>query len=154
MRTIAMALCLLLTGCNRQRVIKVEMTWECAPDQYKSWAPDAQPVRFKYVADPQYEEVVSGPGLCDQLKASGKKVVVVEYEAWGDYFHGLVGYNEISVDGKPLVNAGGWGSSLHYSRKVIQREFFLSVRQLATDGRNKLIEGLILELIAELKLGF
>jgi len=53
-------LTLLLPGCNRQRVIMVEMTWECAPDQYKSWAPDAQPVRFKYVADPQYEEVVSG----------------------------------------------------------------------------------------------
>src|ERR1700676_3166017 len=102
---------LLLPGCNRQRVIKVGMTWECAPDQYKSWAPEAQPVCFKYVADPQYEEVVSGRGLCDQLKTSGKKVVVVEYEAWGDYFHGLVGYNEISVDGKRIVNAGGWGSS-------------------------------------------
>lgn len=110
-KPLTIALLALLTGCNRQRVIKVEMTWECAPDQYKSWAPDAQPVRFKYVADPQYEEVVSGPGLCDQLKASGKKVVVVEYEAWGDYFHGLVGYNEISIDGKRIANAGGWGSS-------------------------------------------
>jgi hypothetical protein len=102
---------LLLPGCNRQRVIKVEMTWECAPDKNMPEAPDAQPVRFRYVADPHYEEVVAGRGLCDQLKSSGKKVVVVEYEAWGDYLHGLVGYRETSVDGKAIVNAGGWGSS-------------------------------------------
>jgi hypothetical protein len=101
----------LLPGCNRQRQIKVEMTWECAPDQYRSWAPDAQPVRFKYVADPHYEEVVSGQRLCDQLKTSGKKVVVVEYETWGDYFRGLVGYRQISVDGKLIVDVGGSGSS-------------------------------------------
>jgi hypothetical protein len=100
-----------LPGCNRQRVIRVEMTWECAPDKNMPDAPDAQPVRFKYVANPHYEEIVSGRGLCDQLKSSGKKVVVVEYEAWGDYFHGLVGYNEVSVDGKRIVGAGGWGSS-------------------------------------------
>jgi hypothetical protein len=100
-----------LLGCNRQRLLKVEMTWECAPDKYVPWAPDAQPVRFRYVADPHYEEVVSGRGLCNQLKASGKKVVVVEYEAWGDYLHGLIGYREISVDGKKTVGVGGWGSS-------------------------------------------
>ncbi len=112
MKWLTIALFLLLSpGCNRQQQIKVEMTWECAPDQYRSWAPDAQPVRFRYVADPHYEEVVSGRGLCDQLKDSGKKVVVVEYEAWGDYFHGLVGYREISVDGKAIVDVGGWGSS-------------------------------------------
>ncbi len=106
------ALCAsLLPGCTRQRQFKVEMTWECAPDQYRSWAPDAQPVRFRYVADPHYEEVVSGQGLCDQLKGSGKKVVVVEYETWGDYFRGLVGYRQISVDGKRIVDVGGSGSS-------------------------------------------
>jgi hypothetical protein len=100
-----------LPGCNRQRQIKVEMTWECAPEHFMPESPDAQPVRFRYVANPHYEEVVSGRGLCDQLKASEKKVVVVEYEAWGDYFHGLVGYNEVFVDGKRIVGAGGWGSS-------------------------------------------
>jgi hypothetical protein len=45
------------------------------------------------------------------MKASGKKVVAVEYEAWGDYVHGLVGYREISVDGKKIVDVGEWGSS-------------------------------------------
>jgi hypothetical protein len=52
---------LLPPGCNRQRVIKVEMTWECAPDQHKSWAPEAQPVRFKYVADRDLPRILRQP---------------------------------------------------------------------------------------------
>jgi len=103
----------LLSGCNRQghltRVGK-QMTWECAPEHYMSQYPDAQPVRLRYVEDPHYEEVISGRDLCDQLKGSGKTVVLVQFEAWGNS-NGLVGYREISVDGKAIVNAGGWGSS-------------------------------------------
>lgn len=91
--------------------VKKEMTWECAPDKYMPENPEAQPVRFRYVEDPHYEEVASGRGLCDQLKSSGKRVVVVEFEAWGNSSSGLRGFHEISVDGKPLVDVGGWGSS-------------------------------------------
>ena len=91
--------------------IQKEMTWECAPDQYKAWAPEAQPVRFRFVEGPQYEEVVSGRGLCDQLKATGKEPVMVEFEAWGTRQRGLIGYREIAVDGNPIIDAGGWGSS-------------------------------------------
>ena len=68
-------------------------------------------MRFRFVTDPSYEEEVSGKGLCDQLKASGKKVVVVEYETWGNFYRGLIGYREVAVDGKPIVDVGGWGSS-------------------------------------------
>jgi hypothetical protein len=87
------------------------MTWQCAPDRYMPAYPEAQPVRFRYVENPHYEEVVSGRGLCDQLKSGGKTAVAVEYELWGDRVRGLRGFNEIAVDGKPIVEVGGWGSS-------------------------------------------
>jgi len=98
-------------GCSRQIKVTEQMTWECAPEHYMSQYPEAQPVRFRFVEDPQFEEVVSGRGLCDQLKASGKKIVAVEYETWGDSSSGLIGFREIAVDGQPIVTVGGWGSS-------------------------------------------
>ena len=72
--------------------------------------PQAQPVRFRFVEDPRVEDVISGKGLCDQLKASGKKVVVMEFDTWGNSLHGLIGYREVSVDGKAIIDVGGWGS--------------------------------------------
>lgn len=94
----------------RFRVTK-PMNWECAPDRYMPAYPDAQPVRLRFVENPHFEEVVSGRGLCDQLKSGGKTVVPVEYELWGDRINGLRGFSEISVDGRQIVDAGGWGSS-------------------------------------------
>ena len=105
-----------VVGCSRQINVAKEMTWECAPEHNMPQYPEAQCVRFKYVEDPSYEEEVSGRGLCDQLTASGKKVVVVEYETWGDSIRGLIGFREVSVDGKPIVDVGGWGSSGHHER--------------------------------------
>jgi hypothetical protein len=113
-RGIAVLLCLIALGlaaCERHVSIKEEMTWECAPDHYMPQYPEAQPVRFRFVADPHYEDVVSGRGLCDQLKRSGEKIVVVEFEAWGDSVHGLSGYRELAVSGTPIVDVGGFGSS-------------------------------------------
>jgi hypothetical protein len=98
-------------GCTRQVHVTKEMTWECAPEHYMSQYPEAQPVRFRFVEDPRFEEVVSGKGLCDQLRISGKRVVAVEYETWGSSYRGLIGFREVSVDGKPIVDVGGWGSS-------------------------------------------
>jgi hypothetical protein len=72
---------------------------------------EAQTVRFTFVEAPRYQEKVSGRSLCDQLKAAGKRTVVVEYDAWGNSYQGLIGYYEVSVDGKPIVDVGGWGSS-------------------------------------------
>ena len=114
-RAVALSAILLLTciGCERQGHLRVneQMTWECAPGQFMSQYPDAQPVRFRFVVDPHYEDVVSGRGLCDQLRRSGKKQVAVEIEAWGDAALGLRGYRELSVDGVPIVDVGGWSSS-------------------------------------------
>ena len=87
------------------------MNWECAPEFYNPAYSEAQPVRFRYVENPHYEEIVSGRGLCDQLKTGGKAIVAVEYELRGNRIQGLRSFHEISVDGRPIVDVGGWGSS-------------------------------------------
>jgi hypothetical protein len=73
--------------------------------------PDAQPVRLRFVEDPHYEEVVSGRGLCDQLTRSARPVVLVDFDVWGNWYRGLVGWREDAIDGESIVNAGGAGSS-------------------------------------------
>ena len=103
-------------GCTRHVNVSKEMTWKCAPEHYMPQYPEAQPVRFRFIEDPSYEEVVSGKGLCDQLKASGKRVVVVQYDTWGNSFRGLIGYREVSVDSRPIVDVGGWSSSGAHER--------------------------------------
>ena len=112
---VVVVLFLLFAAFRTEREVRVRetklMNWECAPDRYMPAFPEAQPVRFRYVENPHYEEVVSGRGLCDQLKSGGKTVVAVEYELWGDRIRGLRGFNEIAVDGRPIVQVGGWGSS-------------------------------------------
>lgn len=91
--------------------VQKQMKWQCAPDQNLPRAPEVQPVRMRYVEDPHYEEVVSGRGLCDQLQRSGKEVVMVEFDAWGDSSRGLIGYREVAIDGNPIVDIGGSASS-------------------------------------------
>jgi hypothetical protein len=112
---VVVVLFLLFAALRTEREVRVRVTklmnWECAPEHYMPAYPEAQPVRFKYVENSHYEEVVSGRGLCDQLKNEGKTVVAVEYQLWGDHIHGLRGFHEIAVDGKPIVDIGGWGSS-------------------------------------------
>ena len=67
----------LCAGCKREvqvsKHVSKEMTWECAPDRYMPKYPDAHTVRFRFVEDPHYEDVISGRGLCDQLKSSGRR---------------------------------------------------------------------------------
>jgi preprotein translocase subunit SecG len=103
---------------DRYFSVAEKMTWQCAPDQYQSWAPLAQPVRFRYLENPQYEEVASGKGLCDELKGSGRNVVLVEFAVWGNSFQGLRGFREVSVDGKPIINVGGSGYSGAYGSDI------------------------------------
>jgi hypothetical protein len=100
----------LVTGCSRRINVSKEMTWECAPEHNMPQYPEAQCVRFKFVEDPSWEDEISGRGLCDQLRASGKRVITVEFETWGDTFRGLIGFREVSVDHKPIVDVGVWGS--------------------------------------------
>ena len=100
-----------IAGCTHHIYVSKGMTWECAPEHDMRDYPEAQTVRLKFVEAPQYEEEVSGKGLCDQLRASAKRTVMVEYETWGNSYRGLIGYREVSINGKPIVDVGGWGSS-------------------------------------------
>jgi hypothetical protein len=102
---------LLSVGCERRFVVEERMTWECAPELSMQQYPDAQPVRFRFVENPQFEEVEFGRGLCDQLNAAGRNVVVIKYEVWGNHSRGLIGFRPLLIDGKPIINAGGMGSS-------------------------------------------
>src|SRR5579863_173985 len=99
MAAVAVAFLLFTISCEREIRVRVAepMSWECVPEHYMPAYPEAQPVRFRFVEDTHYEEVVSGRGLCDQLKNGGKPVVTVEFELWGDKVRGLRGWNEIAV---------------------------------------------------------
>lgn len=100
-------------GCERHVRLKTQMTWECPLPQPAGMERDTvaggQLARFRYADDPHYFEETTGKYLCDQLKAAGKPVVTIEWDAWGR--GGLRGYRELSIDGRPLINAGGWGGS-------------------------------------------
>jgi hypothetical protein len=103
---------LLSTGCDHHYRASFDMTWECTPELNKPEYPNAQTVRLRFVQDPAYFEEIAGRGLCDELKASNQSVVNVEYDMWGNSFNGLHGFNEVSIDGRPIVDAGGyWGKS-------------------------------------------
>ena len=110
---IALSLAIASLGCEREVRLRVtkQMTWECAPEHYMPAYPEAQPVRFRYLENPHHEVVQSGRGLCDQLKKKSEPVVAVKFELWGDRVRGLRGFNAIAVDGKPIVDVGGWGGS-------------------------------------------
>ncbi|MDQ6664946.1 MAG: hypothetical protein M3Z23_11185 [Acidobacteriota bacterium] len=64
---------------------------------------------FKFVGSPFYEQLQSGIGLCDQLRAAGQKVVPVGFDFWGNRYigDGFRGYNMETVDGNKIQNAGG-----------------------------------------------
>jgi hypothetical protein len=123
-------------GCTTHHVfVSKEMTWECAPEHYMPDAPDAQTVRLRFVEAPEFEEEVSGRGLCDKLKASGKTTVLVGYDTFGNSFDGLVGFNEQTVDGERIADVGGWGSSGSHSMRTrphplekLYRKHFKAVR--------------------------
>lgn len=92
--------------------VQKQMTWEVAPEEYNPayYAKPDEYVRFRYVENPQCVDVESAKNLGAELRSSGKKVVNVEFEVWGG-FRGVHGYRILAVDGRPLVNVGGWGSN-------------------------------------------
>ena len=105
-------LCLVNAGCQRTVHVTEQMTWECAPDEYKSayYAKPDEYVRFRYVENPRCEEVESSRNFCAELQKAGRTVVDVKFELWG-YSHTLHGYRMVSVDGRPTQDLGGWGHS-------------------------------------------
>ena len=98
-------------GYARHLAVQKPMTWECASELATRDYPDAQPVRLRYVEKSNYYEVVSGKGLCDRLTASAQRVVAVDFDAWGDWWHGLVGFEVLAIDGEKIVRTGGPGGS-------------------------------------------
>ena len=87
------------------------MKWECVPERVTKDYPEAQPVRLRYVERPNYYELVFGKGLCDRLMSTEKDIVIVDFDVWGDWWRGLVGYEILAIDGEKIVNAGGYGGS-------------------------------------------
>src|SRR6266404_1307266 len=90
-----------LAGCNRHAHTREEMTWECQNGR-AALMPLAQPVMFRFVKNPGIATLHAALGLCDQLKATGKPVVTIEYEVWGNSVEGLNGFRAVTIDGKPF----------------------------------------------------
>ena len=96
----------LWSGCDRYVRITKEMAWECDPGKADPKYPDAEPVVFRYPEDPEYFDLASDRGLCQQLRSSGQKMAKVTYEVWGTT-RGLHGYRIESVNGQSLQDIGG-----------------------------------------------
>ena len=93
-----------LAGCNRHTHTREEMTWECQNGRADG-IPPAQPVMFRFVKNPAIATLHAAPGLCDQLKSTGKPVVRIEYEVWGNSVDGLHGFRAVTIDGKPFKDS-------------------------------------------------
>jgi hypothetical protein len=87
------------------------MTWQCVPEESDPTYPDAEPVLFRFAADPAYFVLAFGRGLCHELQASGKTTAAVTFEVWGPPAREMRGYRIEWINGKPLQNAGGMGRS-------------------------------------------
>ena len=94
-------------SCDRHVHVTKEMAWECVPAERDPAYPDAEPVMFRYAEDPDYFDLASGRGLCQQLRSSGKNTVRVTYDVWGSSSRGLHGYRIELINGQPLQNIGG-----------------------------------------------
>jgi hypothetical protein len=100
---------IVLLGCALDRHVRVtkEMAWECLPAERDARYPEAEPVMFRYTEDPEYYDLASGRGLCQQLRASGKSTAKITYDVWGTASRGLHGYRIELINGLPLQDIGG-----------------------------------------------
>src|SRR3954447_20095526 len=96
-------LCTGLTGCTRTVLVTKQMTWECAPEEFKPGysAKPYEYVRFRFVENSRCFEVESSKNFCTDLKASGRSVVSVDFEITGRK-QTVQGYKMLAVDGRPL----------------------------------------------------
>ena len=108
----AFLLCICPTGCTRTVHVTKQMTWECAPEEFKpgySAKPDEY-VRFRFVENPRCVELESSKNFCAELKEAGRSIVSVDFEIEGKG-ETVRGFKMLAVDGRPLQNVGGWGYS-------------------------------------------
>ena len=99
----------ILLGCDFERHVRVtrQMAWECLPAERDLRYPEAEPVMFRYVENPEYYDLASGRGLCQQLQASGKSTAELTYDVWGTASRAIHGYRIESINGRPLQDIGG-----------------------------------------------
>lgn len=99
-----------LTGCSKTVEVEKQMTWSCdpRPNNRPQWA-----LWLRYVDSPQHIEYIADPKLCRALAESGRRVVTVRFRVWSDGLRGgLLGYNIITVDGRPeTADVPGGGAS-------------------------------------------
>jgi|SRR6516164_2645329 hypothetical protein len=88
-RSALFALLATVAGCTRHVHVSGEMSWECAPEHQMAVYPEAQIVRVTFVEAPRYQGEVFGRGLCNQLKVTGKRTVVVKYDTWGNFLSSI-----------------------------------------------------------------
>jgi hypothetical protein len=105
-------LCIGPIGCRRTVHVTKEMTWECAPEEFKPalYAKPDDYVRFRFVENPRCVELEPSKNFCAEMKEVGRPIVKVDFEIWGRG-QTVQGYKMIAVDGRPLQHVGGWGYS-------------------------------------------
>jgi hypothetical protein len=111
-------------GCTHYRWAEKEMTWSCKPPEALR-VPGNPGILFgvptlelRFKQDPASIEYMTGPTaekLCEDLSQRSKKALRVRFELRGSDFHGLVGYNIVSIDGKKIGYQIGDGGSSAWS---------------------------------------
>jgi len=99
-------------SCTRTAHVVKQMTWECAPGEYKSgyYAKPDEYVRFRFVENPHCVELESSRNFCSEMKMAGHSIVNAEFKVTGDW-RGVHGFKMLSVDARPLKDVGGWGAA-------------------------------------------
>jgi len=110
---------------DEHRLVTRQMTWQCMGtlDTGNGTYPHVESVNLWFVENSYFQEEVSGPSLCADLKSSGQTNVAVIFDTWGNKWVGLHGYyiQTISLGAKQLTiydngsggfrdNTGGYGN--------------------------------------------
>ena len=95
---------MVLVGCTRHVEVSKQMSWECAPEEYKQgyYAKPDEYVRFRFVEDPRCFEVESAKNLCADLRNIGKPAITARFDVWGGPLK--QGYHMIAVEQRPLTD--------------------------------------------------
>lgn len=84
------------------------MFWECGiPEHFEISDfvrnnPAAKPVTLHFARFPNVVDIEAQPGLCDALKAAGKRVIPVVFDPIKNPNGKMAGYNILSVNGYPV----------------------------------------------------
>jgi len=110
---IAITICVSFFGCTRHVNVSKQMTWECAPEEYKQgyYARPDEYVRFRFVDNPHCFEVEASKNFCAELRKQGKPIITARFDVWGGRFLAAEGYRMLEVEQPKLIDIGGWGNS-------------------------------------------